>query len=280
MNEQPERQLYWWKEAAIIGIFYAIYSAARNLFGSARVTTGGTAHAAFENAMRIIRVERGLGLYHEQTVQSWFLDYPHFIQFWNTFYGTAHFIVTIAAFILLFRLSPADFPHWRNALGFGTALAIIGFSTFPLMPPRLLDDHGRYGGAAIAAEQGYDEFGFVDTLEEYGGPWSFDSGTMQKVSNQYAAMPSLHIGWSTWCALVFWRLSRKRWVRVLAVLYPAATLFCIVVTGNHYWIDGVGGLVALGLGALLGWRLNRWNDQRLARSTTVEGDGHLTTAPQ
>ena len=61
---------------------------------------------------------------------------------------------------------------------------------------------------------------------------------MQTVSNQYAAMPSLHIAWSTWCALVMWQLTRKRWARVLIVLYPVVTLFGIVVTANHYWLDG------------------------------------------
>ena len=78
-------------------------------------------------------------------------------------------------------------------LGATTALAILGFSLFPLMPPRLLDAGDLYGGARLEAEQGIEPYGFVDTLEVYGGPWSFDSGAMQKVSNQYAAMPSLHI---------------------------------------------------------------------------------------
>ncbi len=61
-------------------------------------------------------------------------------------------------------------------------------------------------------------------------------------------MPSMHIGWSTWCALVMVPLLRRRWAKVLAALYPVLTLMCIVVTGNHYWIDGVGGLVCLGAG--------------------------------
>jgi hypothetical protein len=260
-----ERKLYWWKEALIIAIFYLLYSLARNQFGSARVNVDGEPLHAFNNAIKVIRVERALGLFHEETVQDWFLPYRGFMQFWNTFYGTAHFIVTVGAFVWMFRRKPVDFPSWRNALGFTTALAIIGFSLFPLMPPRLLDATGVYGGARIAAAEGYQNFGFVDTLDVYGGPWDFDSGAMVKVSNQYAAMPSLHIAWSTWCVLVMWRLTRRRWARVVLVLYPAATLFCIVVTANHYWLDGVGGLVTLAAGIALGTWLNRWNDRRLAR---------------
>ena len=76
------------------------------------------------------------------------------------------------AFIWLYRARPAIFPLWRNVLGATTALAIIGFSLFPLMPPRLLDSTELYGGARLEAEQHVEPFGFVDTLEDYGGPWS------------------------------------------------------------------------------------------------------------
>jgi hypothetical protein len=149
------------------------------------------------------------------------------------------------------------------------------------MPPRLLDapcpgPNGGFGGACIASplrDTGADgiagteddgTFGFVDTLPEYGGGlWTFESDTMNSISNQYAAMPSLHIGWASWCAFAMWPLLRRRWTKAAVLLYPAATLFCIVVTGNHYWIDGVGGQVALGIGALLGWGLHRWNQNRL-----------------
>jgi len=75
---------------------------------------------------------------------------------------------------------------------------------------------------------------------------------MSKVSNQYAAMPSLHFAWSTWCALVLVPTVRRTWVRVLAASYPICTLFAIVVTGNHYWLDAAGGAVILALGSVAG----------------------------
>ena len=179
-------------------------------------------------------------------------------------------------FILLFWKRPAVFPVWRNSLAIMTALAIVGFSLFPLMPPRLLDEPcPEYGGACIESDLRPDGggFGFVDTLEEYGGPWSFDSEAMADISNQYAAMPSLHIGWSTWCAVAMWPLLRRRWQRVAVLLYPIATMFCIVVTGNHFWIDGVGGLLAFALGTLIGWGLHRWNQNRLDRKHTAKPVG-------
>jgi hypothetical protein len=262
-------RVHWWKEALIVLAFYLLYSWTRNRFGSNAIDPGGVPLHAFHNAERVIRFERIIGLYHEESIQQLFLPYRWFIQFWNTYYGTAHFIVTLMVFALLFWKRPGVFPVWRNSLAIMTGLAIVGFALFPLMPPRLLDEPcDDYGGACIesslrSAESG--SFGYVDTLAEYGGPWSFDSDTMKDVSNQYAAMPSMHIGWSTWCAVAMWPLLRRRWQRAVVFLYPLATLFCIIVTANHYWIDGLGGLVCFTVGTLAGWGLHRWNQQRLDR---------------
>jgi hypothetical protein len=268
----PERQhrTLWWKEALIVGAFYAIYSWTRNQFGSNKIAADGIPEQAFTNAERVIQLERWIGLYHEETIQDWFLPYHWFIQFWNVYYGTLHFAATLGVFIWLYLKRPDVFPQWRNTLAVTTSLAIVGFAWFPLMPPRLLDkpcpafDPSQYGGACLASRfRGRGEFGFVDTLAEYGGPWSFDSDTMASISNQYAAMPSLHIGWSTWCVFAVWPLLRRRSTKALVMLYPLATLFCIVITGNHFWLDGAGGLLAFGIGSLAGWGMHRWNQGRL-----------------
>jgi len=218
-----------------IAAFYGVYSFIRNTQGSASVS----ADHAFSNAREIIRLERAMGLYFEEGVQEAFLDSRWFIQFWNLFYGTFHFVVTIAALVLLFRRFPARYPRWRNTLAATTGLALIGFATYPLMPPRLLPT----------------SYGFVDTLRFYGGLWSFESGPVAQVSNQYAAMPSLHFAWSTWSALVLFPMLEHAWSRALVSLYPAATLFAIVVTANHYWLDAAGGALVLGVGAGAGFAL-------------------------
>jgi hypothetical protein len=286
---RPHR-LFWWKEAALILFFYAVYSWTRNQFGSNRIVADGVPQHAFNNAEQVIRFERIVGLYHEETMQEVLLPYHALIQFFNTFYGTAHFVVTIAVFVLLYRRRPRVFPQWRNTLLAMTALAIIGFALYPLMPPRLLDEPcDEYGGACIESPLRSEEpggtFGYVDTLAEYGGPWSFDDEGMASISNQYAAMPSLHIGWATWCAIALLPLLNRRWQRVAVFLYPLLTLITIIVTANHYWIDGVGGLVVFAVGALIGWRLHRWNEARLdrrwmrehGRLTAVAGDPATTS---
>ena len=253
---QRTRRLRWWREVLYALAVYIIYSAVRNTFGSA----GGDPRPAYGHALDIIRVQEWMHLYFEDRLQQWYLDLPAdgLIRLWNVFYGLAHFVVTAGALIWLFRRDPERYPRWRNTLAFTTALAIIGFASFSLMPPRLLDDPGKYGGCQIYLDQTNpppelcDRFGYVDTIAVYGGWASFGSSELENVSNQYAAMPSMHIGWSTWSACVLFPLLRRRWAKVLAAVYPFITLACIIVTANHYWIDGLGGLACLGVGYLLG----------------------------
>ena len=231
--------LRWWREGIYMAVYYGVYTAVRNTQGSAGkgFSTKGSM-TAFHHARQVIGLERHLSIFHERSVQSRFDGWNHFLQFWNIYYGTAHFVVTAAAIIWMFRRQPGRYPYWRNVLALMTGLALVGFALYPLMPPRLLDLAGGH-------------YGFVDTLQRYGGSWSFDSGAMAKISNQYAAMPSLHFGWSSWCALVFWPACTRWWTKALAALYPACTLFAIVVTANHYVLDALGGAIVLGLAVLL-----------------------------
>jgi len=254
--------LRWWKEVLFGVAVYAVYSVVRNRFGSA----GGDPHPAYGHARDVIEIERTLHLYVEAHLQRWYLDLPGhgLIRGWNVYYGIAHFLVTFVALVWLFRSDKARYPLWRNTLAFTTCLAVVGFAAYSLMPPRLLDEPGEYGACQIYAPDaaaaapvgalgapGCDRYGYVDTVAKYGGWISFGNEGMKEVSNQYAAMPSMHIGWSSWSALVLLPLLRRRWARVLALLYPGITLVCIMVTGNHYWIDGVGGLACLGAGYAL-----------------------------
>ena len=241
-------RLYWWRELITIGLFYGVYTAVRNL-GIA----SDSQRIAFAHAKQMIRVEEFLSSFHEAAIQKWFIDWTWFIKFWDVFYGTAHFIVTIVAIVWLFRRAPERYPTWRNTLAVTVGIALLGFATYPLMPPRLLPEH----------------YGFVDTLQKVGGLWSFDSGTMSKISNQYAAMPSLHFAWSSWCACVLTPGLKHWWSKALMISYPFVTLFAIVVTANHYWIDAAGGAAALGLGYLIGGRLLTNAVQRRTTRRTV-----------
>ena len=230
-------RLRFWHEVIYTGLFYGLYSLVRNLQGSAR-----EAHVqALTNAERVIGAERLIGMWHEESIQEVFLHSRLFIQFLNTWYGVAHFVVTIWAMVWCFRVMPERYRAVRNGLALITGMALIGFAFFPLLPPRLLPTN----------------YGFVDTLRVFGGPWSFDSGPMSKVSNQYAAMPSLHFAWASWSTATFWPWATTRWRKAVLILYPLLTLFAIVVTANHYSLDALGGFVTFLIGSWLGLVLVR-----------------------
>ena len=233
--------------------FYGVYTLIRN-----HGVTTGSANEALDHAVQVIRAQRFLGINHEESIQDLFLGWRSFISFWNVFYGTAHFVVTALVLVYLFRRHPERYPLWRNTLACATALALVGYALYPLMPPRLLPP-------------GY---GFVDTLRVVGGLWSFESGPVARVSNPYAAMPSLHFAWSLWCTLALLPTLRQRWSRVVVLAYPLLTLFAVVVTANHYFLDAVGGALVLVLGLVVAHPLTRW----LAGRTAVRVPSGVATA--
>lgn len=289
-------RLHWWFEVVLVLAFYGIYTLVRNTFGSNGQARHGVqvnplaVQHAFGHAKDVIGAERALGLFVEPHIQHWYLSLPAHgvIRFWNVYYASLHFVVTVVVLIWLFRKAPARYPFFRNSLAACTGLALIGFAGYVLMPPRLLDFTGPYGACnpayhlhAAQCAPGH-SYHLIDTLVRYGGLWSFGSGAVADVSNQYAAMPSLHIGWSTWCALALYPLMKRRWAKVLVVAYPFATLFCITVTANHYWLDAVGGLVVLSAGFAVGWLITRLTDAlflRWRRRGPAPADAATRAAP-
>ena len=229
----------------MVGAFYGLYTLVRDLHGAQLVSQT----RAFTNAKRIIRLEQWTGIYHELTLQRDVLDDRWLIRLCDDFYGTLHFIVTIVVLLLLFFWFPTRYRAWRNTLALTTGLALIGFYFFPLMPPRLLGP----------------SYGFVDTLEKVGGLWNFSSGPVNDVSNQYAAMPSLHTAWSMWSACALASMLRPWWARVAVFVYPAFTIFAIVVTANHYFADAIAGMLLLGFSAFITHPVTNALDRRAYR---------------
>ncbi|MGZ4692272.1 MAG: phosphatase PAP2 family protein [Acidimicrobiales bacterium] len=230
-------EIYWWVEVGIVVVFDLIYESVRN-------ANKAGAQRAYDNAVRIIDWQKTLGIYHEQTMQQWAVHYEWLIIAANYFYGSVYIGATVFTLVFLYRRFPDDYPLWRNTLLVGTLLGLIGFATFPLMPPRLLPTMAGYGG-----------FHYVDTLVKFPTFWSFDSSAMKSISNQYAAMPSLHCGWALWGCSVLLPRVRSWWAKALAVAYPVVTILVVVITANHYFLDAVGGaaifLVGYGVARLV-----------------------------
>ncbi|MFF8955300.1 phosphatase PAP2 family protein [Streptomyces sp. NPDC014894] len=211
-------------ELALIAVGYWIYSMIRNAVPE-------HATAAQRHAQWIWDLQNSLGLAFEHSVNHTLNGIGWLIVPMNYYYATLHFAVTLGVLVWVYRTQPGRYAAVRTALFLTTATALIGYYFFPLAPPRLFD----------GAE-------FADTLIVHGTWGSLASGEMEKVSNQYAAMPSMHIGWSAWCGLVLLLLARPAWARALGALYPFATFLVIIATGNHFWLDAVGGVLCLALG--------------------------------
>ncbi|MFI6347083.1 phosphatase PAP2 family protein [Streptomyces sp. NPDC050560] len=219
----PRRPRLWF-EVLLIGLAYWIYSLIRNAVPEQR-------GAALRNAHWLWSLEHHLGIAVEGSVNHALNSVSWLIVGMNYYYATLHFIVTIGVLVWLFRKHPGRFAAARTVLFVATGTALIGYYLFPLAPPRLMPGSN-----------------FVDTVLVHRTWGSMASGDLKHVSNQYAAMPSMHIGWSLWCGLTIFALASVPWARVLGLLYPMLTLTVIVATANHFWLDAVGGIICLAAG--------------------------------
>lgn len=222
----PRRPRLWF-EVLLIAVSYWTYSLVRNAVPEQR-------SEALRNADWLWDLERQLGLAFEESVNHAVNSVTWLIVGMNYYYATLHFVVTLGVLVWLYRSHPGRYAATRLVLFSTTAIALAGYYLFPLAPPRLMP-----GGD------------FVDTVTVHETWGSMASGDLKNMSNQYAAMPSMHIGWSVWCGLTVFVLATLPWARILGLLYPASTLVVIVATANHFWLDAVGGLLCLAFGYAL-----------------------------
>ncbi|KOU55653.1 membrane protein [Streptomyces sp. MMG1533] len=222
----PRRPRLWF-EILLIAVSYWTYSLVRNAVPEQR-------SEALRNADWIWRVEHQLGIAVEESVNHGVNSLAWLIVGMNYYYATLHFVVTLGVLVWLYRSHPGRYAATRLVLVATTVVALAGYYLYPLAPPRLM--HGGH---------------FIDTVMVHQTWGSMASGDLKNMSNQYAAMPSMHIGWSVWCGLTIFALASVPWVRVLGLLYPTVTLVVIVATANHFWLDAVGGILCLAFGFAL-----------------------------
>ncbi|MFF1279535.1 bifunctional glycosyltransferase 87/phosphatase PAP2 family protein [Streptomyces sp. NPDC058299] len=216
-------------ELLLIRVTYAAYQQVR-LAATGGTNSGGRATAEHHGRL-VLAAERFLHIDIEHAVNHAVVRVGWLRGFFDHYYETFHFIVPLALLGVLYRRRPVDYRWARASLGFATFLALIGFWLFPLAPPRLMP-----------------ALGIIDTVhgvQDFSQP---DYGTLTALTNQYAAMPSLHFGWSLWCGIVIAVLAPKWWMKALGLLHPLFTVSAIVATGNHWVLDAVGGAVVVGAG--------------------------------
>ncbi|SFD33859.1 PAP2 superfamily protein [Streptomyces aidingensis] len=261
----PSVRPRWWTELPLILLVYGAYSGARLL-------ARGDVSTAVDNGLALLRLEETFWLHAEVPLNRLFTDHAWLGVPGAFFYAALHYLVTPAVLVWLFRRHGTAYRRQRSWLMVSTLAGLIGFTLMPTCPPRLLDPaHG---------------YGFTDSLAQYSGwGWWSDAASAPSglgyMTNQYAAMPSLHVGWALWCGVVLWRFGAARpVVRAAAVGYPVLTTVVVMGTANHYFLDAVAGVLVMGGGWLLSGPALRLADRARDRLGLSRAAGQAGPAGQ
>ncbi|MBU7599304.1 phosphatase PAP2 family protein [Streptomyces sp. P38-E01] len=235
-------------ELLLIRVGYFAYSWVRSLAPDSREIAEG-------HGQQILDLEQALHLDWELWINEVVARTAWLESSMNFYYGAFHFLVPVSVLAWLYLRRPPTYRWARNALCYATLLGLVGFLLYPLAPPRLMPDHN-----------------YVDTIN---GPQDFDDpsfGVLTGVSNQYAAMPSLHVGWSLWAGIVLVRASPWLWARLLGWMYPLLTTVVVMGTANHYLLDAAGGAVVVVAGFVLAGLWRRCGPGRSAAEPGADAD--------
>jgi hypothetical protein len=205
---------------------------------------------ALDNAVRLVSFLRDVGMLWEVTIQAWLLGHATFLVYiLNWAYVVTFWPIVLLTAIAFYIWDRPVYRDYRTIVLLSFGIALLVFMLFPLAPPRFLTWEG-----------------FVDTVKTF-GPGFYSNREAQNYFNAYAAMPSVHFGFTVLFGYLFFRTGH-RWLQVAGVLYPVITLLSIVGTGNHYFVDAAGGLgVALAAAVLYRYLLHR---RPLAQPAIVE----------
>lgn len=208
------------RELALVTVLFLVYKLGR-------VVAGGHEARALGNADAVWSAERALHLPHEGLVQEVLLGAEPLVRAANTYYAAVHFPATALFLVWLYLKRPGHYLWARRTLAALTAAGLALHLLVPLAPPRMLASAG-----------------LVDTAQVYGPSVYQASPEADPLANQFAAMPSLHVGWALVVAIGLAAATRGR-LRGLWLLHPAVTLLVVVGTANHYWLDAVAAAVLL-----------------------------------
>ncbi|MER7759559.1 phosphatase PAP2 family protein [Streptomyces sp. NPDC097619] len=252
------RRPRWWTELLLIAVVYAAYSGGRLL-------ARGDVSTAVDHGLAILDLEKLLFLNAEHPLNRLFTEEPWIGIPADFAYASLHYLVTPAVLVWLYLRRPAAYLGARTWLMLSTLLGLVGFTLMPTCPPRLLDP----------------VHGFTDTMAQYSsyGWWGGEASAprgLGGLTNQYAAMPSLHVGWALWCGVLLWRHGRHPLLRAAGIVYPVLTVLVVLGTANHYLLDAVAGAAVMGIGYLAAPRAVRLAGALAAR---IGGRPTAPTAP-
>ena len=212
------------RELALVVVLFELYRLGR-------LVVRGQESAAFDHALDVHGLERALHLPSEAWVQS-LVPSDALLELANVYYVAVHFPAMVAFLVWGYVRRPRGEYRWaRNLVIALTGAALVVHVVYPLAPPRM-----------------FPQWGFVDSMATL-GPNAY-AGASGDLANQFAAMPSLHVGWAALIAYVV-RRTGPRWLARLALVHVVLTVLVVVVTANHYWVDGLVALVLLGVATLV-----------------------------
>jgi len=206
-------------ESALLFALYGLWQFAGSF------TVMGTS-GALPRARWLWDAERVLHLPSETAVQRLVLPHPLLVQACNLYYDVLHFPLLGACLVWLYARHRADYPRIRTTVALFTGVSLL-IQLIPVAPPRLLASTGM-----------------VDTAVQYGQSVYAWGGGFD--ADEFSAMPSVHVGWALIVAIAVITVSRSRW-RWLAAAYPVLTLLIVVVTANHFWLDGIAAALLVAL---------------------------------
>jgi hypothetical protein len=207
------------------------------LYQLVRGVVDGRAAAAFDNAREVIRIERGLGLFIEPSVNTWATANEWIGDVTAWMYVNVHFVVTTVALAWIYLRRNDRFYFVRNMFLVSMGLALILYVLVPTAPPRMLP-----------------EWGFTDSVAQFTGV-DHDSGSAGLLFNPYAAIPSMHVAFSLMLGVTMAHLVRRRWAKALWYAYCPMVTFVVIATANHFWIDGFLGAAVAAVSATTAWSL-------------------------
>nr|WP_246298543.1 phosphatase PAP2 family protein [Nocardioides panaciterrulae] len=203
----------------------AIVAALLVFYGRVRSLAAVRPSEAVAHGRAILDAEGAVSLRVEGAVNGWLTGQGLVRMLAVDYYQFLHLSVAMGVLAFCYVRRPALYRPARNALVLTNVVALLVFALYPAAPPRLLP------GA-----------GFVDSVARAG----FGTTHGPIPADQYGALPSLHLAWATWVAVVGVAMVRRWWVRALLVAHPLLTAVVVVVTANHYVVD-VGSGMLLGL---------------------------------
>jgi PAP2 superfamily len=221
----------WVRELVLVAGLYAAYMAARALIGI-------HIDDAEARGLDILDLEAAFALDIERPLNALVTAIPPLGLLAAYLYATLHYVATPAMLVWMAVRRRGAYKVERNALLIATAIGLLGYWLLPTAPPRLVDA-GLTDTMAAFSDLGW-----------WGGAASAPRG-MESLSNQYAAMPSLHVGWAVWVAACLAAHAPRRLVRRWAWIYPAVMALVVMATANHYLLDVVAGTGCAVLGVLL-----------------------------